>query len=139
MGTPIEIYRHPQTAFAATFFGQPSELTDYRKFHTFEDLDGAEKAIVRPEFVKVTKKTEFQKFRSSASEGVVERVSFRGDNIELTIRSNDSVFIAKRGLDEPEISVGEKVDVFIYRIFVTAGERAFQLENKSLQEESVFI
>ena len=35
MGTPIEIYRHPQTAFTASFFGQTSVLADYQKYHTF--------------------------------------------------------------------------------------------------------
>lgn len=139
MGTPIEIYQKPQTAFTASFFGQTSELADYRKFHTFEAVEGAEKAVIRPEFVKITKKNEVQKYRSSASEGIVERVSFRGNNVELTVRSHGSVIIAKRALDEESISAGEKVDVFIYRIFVTSGDRVYLLENKSLQEDSIVI
>ena len=138
-GTPIEIYQNPQTPFTASFFGQTSVLADYRQFSTFEEVEGVDKAIVRPEFVKITKKNEIQKFRSSASEGIIERVSFRGSSIELVVRSNDSVFIAKRGLDEERVSVGEKVDVFIYRIFVTVGDKAYLLENKSLQEDVIVI
>lgn len=139
VGTPLEIYQSPKTAFTASFFGQTSFVKDYMKFHTFEKIEGAEKAIIRPEFVKVTKKDEFQKYKSSASEGIVEQVSFRGDNIELSIRAHDTVFIAKRNLDETPISVGEKVDVFLSRLFVTVGNDVHLLTNKSLQEESIVI
>lgn len=139
VGTPQEVYRYPKTAFTSSFFGQTSFLEDYRKFHNFEEIEGAEKAIVRPEFISVTKKNEVQKYSSSVSEGIVERVKFRGDNTELTIRSNGSVFTAKRGLDEKSIEVGEKVDVFIYRLFVTAGDKAYLLENQSVHEDSVVI
>ena len=139
MVTPLEIYQNPETAFVASFFGQTSFLPDYLRFRTFEKIKDADKAIIRPEFVKVTKKNEFQKYKSSASEGVVERVAFRGDNIELSVRSNDTVFIAKRRLDEQSVSVGEKVDVFIYRIFVTAKDKIYLLENQSLREDSIVI
>ena len=61
MGTPLEIYRHPQTSFTASFFGHTSVLADYRKYHTFQQMEHVEKAIVRPEFLKITKKGEVQK------------------------------------------------------------------------------
>ena len=138
-GSPREIYTKPETAFTCSFFGQTSYLDDYRKFSSFEDKQNVDKAIVRPEFVKVTKKNEFQKYSSSLSEGTVERVKFRGDTTEITVRSNNSLITAKRGLDEAPVEVGEKVNVFIYRIFVTSGEKAYLLENKSLDEDSVII
>lgn len=139
IGSPIEIYQKPQTSFAASFFGQASFVNDYQRFKTFDKIEGVDQAIVRPEFVKLTKKNEVQKFRSSASEGVVEATSFRGDKIEVSVRVNDVVLIAKRGLDEAPVSVGEKVDIFLYRMFVTVGDKAYQLENRSLQEESIVI
>ena len=37
------------------------------------------------------------------------------------------------------ITVGETVDVFLYRLFVIAGEKCYLLENQSLQDDSVFI
>ena len=138
-GTPLEIYQKPETAFTASFFGQTSFLNNYEKFKCFEHIDGVEKAIVRPEFVKLTKKGELQKFKSSAVEAVVESVSFRGDYIEVGVKANDSHFIAKRDLEQELVEVGEKVDVFIYRIFVTKGDEAFLLPNSSLREESVVI
>ena len=138
-GTPLEIYQNPQTAFAATFFGQTSQITNYQSFHSFPKEDNVDKAIIRPEFVIVSKKNEVQRFGPSASEGVVERVSFRGDSLELLVNVNDNQIIAKRGLEEKSIAVGEKVDVFIYRLFVTVGEKAMLLENQSLVDDSVFI
>lgn len=138
-GTPLEIYQNPQTAFAATFFGQTSQITNYQSFHSFPKVDNVDKAIIRPEFVKVSKKNEVQRFGPSASEGVVERVSFRGDSLEVLVNVNGNQIIAKRGLEEKSIAAGEKVDVFIYRLFVTVREKAMLLENQSLVDDSVFI
>lgn len=138
-GTPLEIYQNPQTAFAASFFGQTSQISNYQSFHSFPKVDNVDKAIIRPEFVKVSKKNEVQSFGPSASEGVVERVSFRGDSLELLVNVNGNQIIAKRGLEEKSIAVGEKVDVFLYRLFVTVGEKAMLLENQSLVDDSVFI
>ena len=139
IGKPLDVYSTPRTAFVASFFGQPSIFKDYTKFRRFEIFENAEQAIVRPEFVKVTKKTEVQKYKNSAEEGVVTDVAFRGSGIELSVLVNGETLTARRGFDEPNISVGEKVDVFIYRIFVTSGENAYLLENKSLREPVVVI
>lgn len=139
IGTPFEIYQNPQTAFTAGFFGQTSFVKDYTKFKTFEEIKNADKAIVRPEFVKITKKGEVQKYRSSAAQGIVERTAFRGNSIELTVRVGDTVLTAKRGLDEQQILQGETVDVFLYRIFVTSGDNAYLLENKAIDEVSMVI
>ncbi|MGN0695484.1 MAG: sulfate/molybdate ABC transporter ATP-binding protein [Oscillospiraceae bacterium] len=139
IGTPIEVYRNPQTAFTASFFGHTAFLEEYRRFSSFDDIDGADKAIVRPEFVRAAKKNENIIYRSSASEGEVLQVSFRGNAVELLISVNGSIITANRGLDEAPVEVGEKVNVFLYRIFVTAGEKAYLLENRSLAENSVVI
>ena len=139
IGKPLDVYSTPKTAFVASFFGQPSIFKDYSKFRRFDAVEGAEQAIVRPEFVKVTKKTEVQKFKNSAEEGVVTDVAFRGSGIELSVLVNGVTLTARRGFDESSVSVGEKVDVFIYRIFVTAGDNAYLLENKSLREPVVVI
>ena len=134
-GTPIEIYHNPKTAFTASFFGETTFVDDYSKFHNFEHIENAEKAIVRPEFVKVTKKNEVQKYKSSASHGVTKNVLFRGDSIEVVVDVDGTELKARRGLDEQAIEVGEEVDVFLYRIFVTVGDKAYLLDNKSISEE----
>ena len=104
-----------------------------------DTIPNVDQAIVRPEFVKVTKKNEVQKFKNSAEEGVVTDVAFRGSGIEITVLVNGETLTARRSFDEPSISVGEKVDVFIYRLFVTVGNYAFLLENKSIREPIVVI
>ena len=129
-GTPIEIYHNPKTAFTASFFGETTFVDDYSKFHNFEHIENAEKAIVRPEFVKVTKKNEVQKYKSSASHGVTKNVLFRGDSIEVVVDVDGTELKARRGLDEQAIEVGEEVDVFLYRIFGTVGYKAYLLDNK---------
>ncbi len=139
IGKPLEVYSKPKTAFVASFFGQPSIFKDYNKFHSFDTIPNVDQAIVRPEFVKVTKKNEVQKFKNSAEEGVVTDVAFRGSGIEITVLVNGETLTARRSFDEPSISVGEKVDVFIYRLFVTVGNYAFLLENKSIREPIVVI
>ena len=139
IGKPLDVYSKPKTAFVASFFGQPSIFKDYNKFHSFDTVPNVEQAIVRPEFVKVTKKNEVQKFKNSAEEGVVTDVAFRGSGIEITALVNGETLTARRSFDEAAIAVGEKVDVFIYRLFVTVGENAFLLENKSLREPVVVI
>lgn len=138
-GTPIEIYHNPKTAFTASFFGETTFVDDYSKFHNFEHIENAEKAIVRPEFVKVTKKNEVQKYKSSASHGVTKNVLFRGDSIEVVVDVDGTELKARRGLDEQAIEVGEEVDVFLYRIFVTLGDKAYLLDNKSISEDSLVI
>ena len=139
IGKPLEVYSKPKTAFVASFFGQPSIFKDYNKFHSFDTIPNVDQAIVRPEFVKVTKKNEVQKFKNSAEEGVVTDVAFRGSGIEITVLVNGETLTARRSFDKPSISVGEKVDVFIYRLFVTVGNYAFLLENKSIREPIVVI
>ena len=138
-GTPIEIYHNPKTAFTASFFGETTFVDDYSKFHNFEHIENVEKAIVRPEFVKVTKKNEVQKYKSSASHGVTKNVLFRGDSLEVVVDVDGTELKARRGLDEQAIEVGEEVDVFLYRIFVTVGDKAYLLDNKSISEDSLVI
>lgn len=138
-GTPIEIYHNPKTAFTASFFGETTFVDNYSKFHNFEHIENVEKAIIRPEFVKVTKKNEVQKYKSSASHGVAKNVLFRGDSIEVVVDVDGTELKARRGLDEQAIEVGEEVDVFLYRIFVTVGDKAYLLDNKSISEDSLVI
>ena len=139
IGSPIDIYQHPQTAFSASFFGQTTTLDDYTKFKTFDIVDDVDRAVIRPEFVKVTKLSETTAQKASVSVGEVIKTSFRGDNIEIAVKCDGGTVYAYRGLDETPITVGEKVNVFLYRLFITKGDEVQILRNKSLQEESVII
>lgn len=138
-GTPIGVYRNPETAFAASFFGQPSVLKDADDFHTFAQAEGADKIIVRPEFVKISKLDEVEKFKTSVSRGVVEQVSFRGDNLELQVRVNNSVVTARRSLEKADIREGETVNVFLYRIFALRDDSVQLIENEAVRDDFVII
>ena len=138
-GTPVEVYRNPETAFTASFFGQPSVLENADDFHTFTQAEGADKIIVRPEFVKISKLDEVEKFRTSVSQGVVERVSFRGDNLELQVRVNNSVVTARRSLEKADVREGEIVNVFLYRIFALKGDSVQLIENEAVRDDFVII
>ncbi len=139
VGSPLAIYRKPQTAFTAKFFGQAGYLNDYHVFRDFKIIENADEAFTRPEFVKITKKNEVEKYTYSAVNGVVKDVCFRGTHIELRVAVNDSEIIANRRLDEAPIEIGEDVSVFLYRIFVTKGNEVYQLLNQALDEDYVFI
>ncbi|MGN8754002.1 sulfate/molybdate ABC transporter ATP-binding protein [Blautia sp. HCP3S3_C4] len=138
-GTPVEVYRNPETAFTASFFGQPSVLENADDFHTFTQAERADKIIVRPEFVKISKLDEVEKFRTSVSQGVVERVSFRGDNLELQVRVNNSVVTARRSLEKADVREGEIVNVFLYRIFALKGDSVQLIENEAVRDDFVII
>ena len=91
------------------------------------------------EFVKVTKKNEEQKYKSSATEGIVERVAFRGSSLELKVRVGNTTLSARRSLDEEPVREGEVVDVFVQRIFVTKGNEAVLLHNTAMVEDWLVI
>lgn len=138
-GTPLAIYQNPQTAFTAEFFGQISVVEHYQDFLDFGHVPQAERAIVRPEFVKLTKAGEVQRFQRSAAKGVVERTAFRGDKIEVSVRVNNSRLTANRGLEEEKVEEGETVDVFLYRLFAVSHGQVQLVENRALKEDSLVI
>ena len=105
----------------------------------WEKAEGADKIIVRPEFVKISKMDEVEKFRTSVSQGVVERVSFRGDNLELQVRVNNSVVTARRSLEKADVREGETVNVFLYRVFALKGDSVQLIENEAVRDDFVII
>ena len=117
IGTPIDIYSKPETPFVAEFMGNPTRIANISQFRGYEELDPKLHAVIRPENVSVTKKEEQSRYSSSVEEGVVEQVLFRGREVELLVRVNDALLTATRRLEEPRIEKGEKVNVFIYRVF----------------------
>ena len=71
MGSPIEIYKSPATPFVVEFIGKASEVNDYSKLKGFDEIQGAKRAIIRPEFVKLSKYGKLQQYNSAAEEGYV--------------------------------------------------------------------
>lgn len=133
IGTPIDIYRSPSSAFAAQFIGQPTILPEIRRFKGFEYAKANLRAVLRPEYVLINKTPARVKYPVTAEDGIVEQTAFRGSDIELKIRVRDTLITAHRALNENSIAEGEKVKVFISRVFALDGEQAYPLENAALQ------
>lgn len=139
-GSPLEIYKNPSTPFVAKFIGESTVIEDYGKLKGFEKLRSVEKAVIRPEFIKISKKNELKQYMSAAEEGIVEEVSFMGSYLRLKVRLKGIVLTATRDLNESAIEVGEKVDVLIYKLYVFDENKTYLAENSAMEDtNSVFI
>lgn len=139
-GSPIEIYKYPNTPFVAQFIGESLIVENYSILKGFEEIHLGHNAVIRPEYVKVLKDKELNQYYSVAEKGIVEEVNFRGNNIEIKVRVKDILFIANRTLEEDAVSIGEQVNVLIYRIYVFNDEETFLLENSGMiNPNPVFI
>jgi sulfate transport system ATP-binding protein len=135
-GAPLDIYRNPKTLFVGEFVGQSSLLDEYSKLIGFEGVNDGSKAIIRPEFIKVTKKEESLLYPNSVEEGIVENISFRGSYSEIKIRVKDYLLTATRSLEEIPLSIGEEVNVLIYRLFTFGAHGSLVLENKAIEDKN---
>ncbi len=138
-GTPRELYSRPATPFVAQFIGNSIQIKNYADFNCFEQRSPDSTAVLRPEFISVLKKNETQQFSTSADEGVVEDIIFRGSSIELRVRIHGVLLSASRSVNDTPVEVGEKVDVFVYRMYVIDGDTITLVDNDSLKQESVVI
>lgn len=139
-GTPAEIYKNPKTPFMAQFIGQSTIIENLEKLIGFDKIINNEKAIIRPEFIKINKKGELIQFNSAAQEGVVEKILFRGSYLEISVNVKGIILTAKRSLEKPAIEVFEKVDVLIYRLHVFDEEKTYLVENSVLNSDNyIFI
>ena len=138
-GTPQELYKNPATPFVAEFIGNSVKVSNYEMFRHFDKHGEDSTAYLRPEFVNVFKKGESVQFASSAEEAVVEDIIFRGSNLEIKARIHGNLISAIRSINEPAIEIGEKVDVFIYRLYIVSGDTVILATNSSLSDDSVVI
>ncbi|MDF2943079.1 MAG: transporter [Herbinix sp.] len=139
-GSPLEIYQKPSTLFVAQFIGQSTIIEEYSKFKGFEKKEYAEQAVIRPEFIRITKKGELQQYISSSEEGTVEKISFRGSHLEIKVRVKGIILTAIRSLEEDAIVVGETISVLIYRLYAFDESNTYLLENSTIEDKNpVFI
>lgn len=138
MGTPLEIYKSPHTPFVAQFIGRSSVVSEYDKLKGFERIENADKAVIRPEFIKISKSGKLDQYISAAEEGTVAEVVFKGNRMDITVDINGISVIGERSLEKDIVNVGEKVHVLIYRLYVFDDEKTYLLENKEMQEQNVF-
>ena len=138
MGTPAEIYKSPDTPFVAHFIGRTNEISDYYTLNGFDRIDNAVKAVVRPEFVQISKFGKLERFMSAAEEGIVEDVVFRGNRLDVTIDIHGIRIIGEWSLEKDSLQIGEKVSVLIYRMYVLSENRTYLCENKEMSVDDVF-
>lgn len=139
MGTPVEIYKSSATPFVARFIGRSSVVEDYDKLKGFERIEHANQAVIRPEFVKISKSGKLDRYISAAETGVVTDVVFRGNRMDVTVDINGILVVGERSLEKDFVSVGETVHVLIYRLYIFDSKQTYLMENKEMQErEDVF-
>lgn len=135
-GSPLEIYKHPITPFVAKFIGSSSIICNFKVLKGFEEVGDLTKAIIRPEFIHITKLKDNENYISSAEDGVIHKTSFRGSYLEIIVEVKGIYLTATRSLEEDEITVGEKVKVLIYRLYLFDDEKTYLYENSSLVDKN---
>lgn len=135
MGTPYEIYKSPDTPFVAQFIGRSSIVEEYDKLKGFERIEHAEKAVVRPEFIQIAKSGELNQYMSAAEDGVVTDVVFRGNRIDVTVDINGIQVVGEWSLEKDLITVGEVVNVLIYRLYIFDSKQTYLMENQEMKEQ----
>lgn len=138
MGCPMDIYKSPHTPFVAQFIGRSTIVEEYEKLKGFDLVAGACKAVIRPEFVKISKSGKLDRYMSAAESGIVKDVMFRGSHMEITVDVNGVEIVAERSMEKDIVNVGENVHVLIYRLYVFDDSNTYLLENKEMQEKDVF-
>lgn len=123
VGTPVEVYGNPKTPFMAQFLGEPVLIKDYVLFNGFHSAPDGKTAVIRPEFITVRKKNEFNPYPVTTEEGVVEGVSFRGNGLELRIRVHNEIVIANRPIGQELIEEGESVNLFLHKIYLVDDDK----------------
>lgn len=138
IGTPLEIYKNPQTPFVATFIGEAERITDYRKLRGFADAD-YEGAILRPEFVEAFKSDndKFKNIIDYSEEGTITGIAFRGNCLELTLDVKGIPLVTHRSLERRPVEIGEKMNVVIYRMYAYDRDKAYLLENSELEGKNL--
>ncbi len=119
-GSPAEIYKHPKTPFVAQFTGTSIVTDNLSGFKGFDEIPLGSNVIIRPEFVEAFKSDnqKFKELMNFAEEGIIEKIAFRGSYLELTLRVNDILLTANRSLERRNVSIGEKMCVLLYRVYV---------------------
>lgn len=141
-GSPVEIYKNPETPFVAQFIGESMLIDDYTKFNGFEAEGKLEetKAILRPEFIQIAKNDKEILTPLAAEKGIVKDIAFRGNNLEIDVQVGQQILSGYRSLEQEPLKVGEEVLVLIHRVYTFNDKKAHVVENKIKTEEtSVFI
>ncbi|MDR3204342.1 MAG: ATP-binding cassette domain-containing protein [Deltaproteobacteria bacterium] len=136
-GSPLELYRSPATPFVASFIGESTILSDYGCLKGFNKAPKGAVCAVRPEFIRLFSPNEAIQYENCVQDGLVERVSFRGNVLEVKVRVGDFSLVTDYSLERPPISLGDKVKVLIYRLYAFEGvTQARLVSNDGLKSQN---
>jgi len=141
-GSPIEIYKNPQTPFVAQFIGESNLIADYTTLKGFEVDEEKEetKAILRPEFIEIAKNDKEILTPLAAEKGIVKDIAFRGNNFQVDVQVGKEVLNGYRSLEQEPLKIGEEVLVLIHKVYIFNDKKAEVVENKiKSQQVSVVI
>lgn len=137
MGTPMEIYKSPDTPFVAQFIGRSSVVEHYERLRGFDPVEGATQAVVRPEFIRVSRSAP-DRYISATEDGIVKDVVFRGNHMDVVVDINGIQIVAERSLEKDPVEIGEHVYALIYRLYIFDEHQTYLVENQEMQEDDVF-
>lgn len=138
MGTPMDIYKAPARPFVAQFIGKSSVVENYDALKGFDKVIENSKAVIRPEFVKVTKYGTTDQYEVAKEDGIVEDIIFKGNHLDILVNVNGIRIVAERALEKEAMEIGEKVKVLIYRLYIFDEDKTYLTENKEMKETDVF-
>ena len=136
IGTPVDIYRNPRTAFVAQFIGESVILDhyEYEKLKGFSRQENAPKAAIRPEFVQVFASVDRQEQSDVNMKGKVVHTEFRGNVIELTIAYEGLEIKASHQIEDFAVRKGDEVWFRITRLYAFDENNAYTLINEALKD-----
>jgi sulfate transport system ATP-binding protein len=137
IGTPMEIYKSPDTPFVAQFIGRSSVVEHYERLRGFDKIEGAAHAVLRPEFVKLSR-SEPERYISATENAVVKDIIFRGNHIDVVVDIHGIEIVAERSLEKDPVEIGESVYVLIYRLYIFDEHQTYLVENAEMCEDEVF-
>ena len=140
IGSPIEIYKEPQTPFVSEFIGQSIVIGRFWRLHGFASAEGKyQGAVVRPEFVEAFKpdNPRFKDVIDCSEEGEIIDIRFKGNSLELTIDLHGLMLVVHRSLERRKVSIGDKMRIIIYRLYAFDGSRSYLLNNEELKHKGI--
>ena len=140
IGSPLEIYKNPETPFVTEFIGQSTVIKEFEKLSGFEAKKGNYLgAVIRPEFVEafVIENKDFEDVISISEEGEIVDIHFRGNQLELKLNVNGLILTTYRSLERQDVKVGDKLRVIVYKILAFDEEKAHLIENQNIKNQNI--
>ena len=138
LGTPMEIYKSPDTPFVAQFIGKSSIIEEYGKLKGFDSIGSDTRAIIRPEFVEIKSPKDVTEQSSIYEQAAVEQSIFRGNYFEVLLNIKGITIRTNSPLVNGPLKSGDKVWVVINQMYVFDDKTTTTLTNKGLDVSSMY-